>query len=82
MKARPECLNILIYWSKYLGPIWVLSAPDGPHVGPMNLVIRDRSDTELTKVTVHNHILHWMVECYGESCPQYNVTELNELISP
>ena len=24
-----------------LGPIWVLSAPDGPHVGPMNLAIRD-----------------------------------------
>ena len=24
-----------------LGPTWVLSAPDGPHVGPMNLAIRD-----------------------------------------
>ena len=23
-----------------MGPIWVLSAPGGPHVGPMNLVIR------------------------------------------
>ena len=23
-----------------MGPTWVLSAPDGPHVGPMNLVIR------------------------------------------
>ena len=22
-------------------PTWVLSAPDGPHVGPMNLAIRD-----------------------------------------
>ena len=22
-----------------MGPIWVLSAPDGPHVGPMNFVI-------------------------------------------
>ena len=21
-----------------MGPTWVLSAPDGPHVGPMNLV--------------------------------------------
>ena len=21
-------------------PIWVLSAPDGPHVGPMNFAIR------------------------------------------
>ena len=24
-----------------MGPIWVLSTPDGPHVGPMNLAIRD-----------------------------------------
>ena len=23
-----------------MGPIWVLSAPGGPHVGPMNLAIR------------------------------------------
>ena len=25
----------------HMGPIWVLSAPGGPHVGPMNLAIRD-----------------------------------------
>ena len=24
-----------------MGPTWVLSAPDGPHVGPMDLAIRD-----------------------------------------
>ena len=24
-----------------MGPTWVLSAPDGPHVGPMNLAITD-----------------------------------------
>ena len=23
-----------------MGPTWVLAAPDGPHVGPMNLAIR------------------------------------------
>ena len=23
-----------------MGPTWALSAPDGPHVGPMNLAIR------------------------------------------
>ena len=23
------------------GPTWVLSAPDGPHVGPMNVAIRE-----------------------------------------
>ena len=26
-----------------MGPSWVLSAPDGPHVGPMNLTIRKSS---------------------------------------
>ena len=25
----------------HMGPTWVLSAPDGPHVGPMNLAIRE-----------------------------------------
>ena len=24
-----------------MGPTWVLSAPDGPHVGPMNRAIGD-----------------------------------------
>ena len=23
-----------------MGPTWVMSSPDGPHVGPMNLAIR------------------------------------------
>ena len=26
-----------------MGPTWVLSAPDGPHVGPMNIAIRGSS---------------------------------------
>ena len=28
-----------VHWAN-MGPIWVLSAPDGSHVGPMNLSIR------------------------------------------
>ena len=27
--------------AKFMGPTWVLSAPDGPHVGFMNLAMRD-----------------------------------------
>ena len=27
-----------------MGPTWVLSAPDGSHVGPMNLAIRGIMD--------------------------------------
>ena len=29
-----------------MGPTWVLSALDGPHVGPMNLAIRELSSYE------------------------------------
>ena len=35
-----------------MGPTWVLSAPDGPHVGPMNLAIRDIKNN--AGVTVNN----------------------------
>ena len=28
-----------------MGPTWVLSAPDGPHIGPMNLAIRGVSNS-------------------------------------
>ena len=31
--------NVVIHGAN-MGPTWVLSAPDGPHVGPMNLAIR------------------------------------------
>ena len=38
------CLHLDVADSKdhgaNMGPTWVLSAPGGPHVGPMNLVIR------------------------------------------
>ena len=34
-----------------MGPTWVLSAPGGPHVGPMNLVIR------VEYPMTHTHIL-------------------------
>ena len=30
-----------------MGPTWVLSAPNGPHVGSMNLVIRDNTRLRL-----------------------------------
>ena len=36
-----------------MGPTWVLSAPDGPHVGPMNLAIRDAdNDVVVTGLVV------------------------------
>ena len=35
-----QCFEIRPQIAKFMGPTWVLSAPDGPHVGPMNLAIR------------------------------------------
>ena len=42
-----------------MGPTWVLSAPDGPHVGPMNLAIRDIIAYTRARVTVifYDHIM-------------------------
>ena len=31
-----------------MGPTWVLSAPDGPHAGPMSLAIRDHRPSSTT----------------------------------
>ena len=41
-----------------MGPTWVLSAPDGPHVGPMNLAIRvimPKSSLSHYFQSVHNY---------------------------
>ena len=39
-----------------MGPTWVLSAPDGPHVGPMNLVIKAVASQDFDELT------HWSLE--------------------
>ena len=43
-----------------MGPTWVLSAQDGPHVGPMNLAIRDVTmETKVTEYTLRiMHTVH------------------------
>ena len=57
-KLSPFCPVHPLHWfinvpdSKFngasMGPTWVLLAPDGPHVGPMNLAIRDIAGDMLT----------------------------------
>ena len=37
-----------------MGPTWVLSAPDGPHVGPMNLAIRVIDPSMTSQKILHN----------------------------
>ena len=39
-----------------MGPTWVLAAPGGPHVGPMNLAIRDGTGTR----TLSKLLLPWV----------------------
>ena len=47
-----------------MGPTWVLSAPDGPHVGPMNLAIRDNNwgVDILSNATIARLRHHWQPE--------------------
>ena len=43
-----------------MGPTWVLSAPDGPNVGPMNLAIRvfnTRFDTVFIQRVTYSHVM-------------------------
>ena len=37
-------------------PTWVLSAPDGPHVGPMNLAIRVKFSRKIKGDELNNHL--------------------------
>ena len=52
-----------------MGPIWVLSAPDEPHVGPMNLAIRDGL------ALIRLWIIHWihclMWDIITHPCPNF-----------
>ena len=42
-----------------MAPVWVLSAPDGPHVGPMNLAIRGGFPKCLgSNIYLGRHVLH------------------------
>ena len=43
-----------------MGPTWVLSAPDGPNAGPMNLAIREAKRQHL--------FLQWVRRVYGFGC--------------
>ena len=40
-----------------MGPTWVLSSPDGPHVDPMNLAIRDGFDGRASKIFVKSRMI-------------------------
>ena len=47
------------------GPTWALSGPDGPHVGPMSLAIRDHLPGGNRTYTEHEHVRHCVSRCLG-----------------
>ena len=59
-----------------MGPTWVLSAPDGPHVGPMNLAIRVGKGSDMlhkenavmiltsAKMAVKSHLLSVLIKTW------------------
>ena len=57
-----------------MGPTWVLSAPDGPHVGPMNLAIRVRLQLERNQ--------QWSMLCWTGDKPacEQIMTQINDII--
>ena len=65
-----------------IGPTWVLSAPDGPHVGPMNLAIRDSTGVRFPEwlsgmsnvhiTTVNGRDMGWL-----ETVPIYIMADHN-----
>ena len=44
-----------------MGPTWVLSAPDGPHVAPMNLAIRVIRESELFWLLNWDHLVGYFM---------------------
>ena len=66
ISSRPNVLNTpdsKVHVAN-MGPTWVLSAPDGPHVGPMNLAIRD--NTGLANLG-YNWFTCWSGSCFGQA---------------
>ena len=58
-----------------MGPIWVLSAPCGPHVGPMNLAIR-----VLLQISASSSDLHYDRWCWLLLIQHAHSTRLSQWI--
>ena len=53
-----------------MGPIWVLSAPDGPHVGPMNFTILDVIERFSQRLEIHKWTRSRFISIYQLSIGQ------------
>ena len=74
LTGQHSFINVTIPDSKVhganMGPAWVLSAPDGPHIGPMNLAISDvlcfssfvKSDGEMAWLPLPMHGMEFLFQ--------------------
>ena len=69
-----------------MGPTWVLSAPDGPHVGPMNLVYRDITQSICHRISIW-FVVPLLLLVFGASmgfsyqyCQQIKMSNMNVAI--
>ena len=79
-QAHTVCILMHVPDSKVhganMGPTWVLSAPGGPHVGPMNLAIRDVS---LAVTSAGGFIVMQLLLICGINISIYNSFQWNRL---
>ena len=57
-----------------MGPTWALSAPDGPHIGPMNLAIRDM----YAPYTMMHHVMDPQYVIFGKYYHYHDKKEMFE----
>ena len=66
-----------------MGPTWVLSAPDGPHVGPMNLALRDVMSRILACYQIKTPVIAVRLQILGSpgspESPASNITRFVEI---
>ena len=55
LKSSPNQLPDSKLHGANMGLTWVLSAPDGPHVGPMNLAISEDMENEQLFLIIFNN---------------------------
>ena len=79
MRARYGVSQIAIF----MGPTWVVSAPGGPHVGPMNLAIRGHLWAPSLTYILHLLLSHYNWLCViiihvitNKGVPLYTLIEL------
>ena len=79
---RTENLPDSIVHGANMGPTLVLSAPDGPHVGPMNLVIREIKGTYICSkhIMCVEHLYVTLVGYLFYSYHHHHVGELSQVV--